>query len=73
MASASPAIDALVAEIAELKARLRSAENVAFVADRLLVARVVNQGVHLGELKDALRAWERTRQPAPHVFPLEKE
>lgn len=70
MASAS--IDALVAEVAELKARLHAAENVAFVADRLLVARVVNQGVHLGELKDALKTWEKTRQPAPPVYPLMK-
>jgi len=70
---ASASIDALVAEVAELKARLHAAENVAFVADRLLVARVVNLGVHLGELKDALKIWEKTRQPAPPVYPLMKD
>lgn len=73
MASANPAIDALVAEIAELKARLHAAENVAYVADRLLVARVVNQGAILSELRDALKTWERSRQPAPAVYPLLKD
>jgi hypothetical protein len=66
-------IDALVAEVVELKARLHAAETVAFIADRLLVARVVSQGVILSELRDALKTWERSRQPAPAVYPLLKD
>lgn len=73
MASANPAIDALVSELAETKARLHAAENVAFVADRLLVARVVTLATHITELREALKIWEKTRQPAPPVYPLMKD
>ena len=70
MASASTAIDALVAELAEMKARLHCAENVAFAVDALLAARVANSGLALDHVRMALRAWNASRQPAGIVLPI---
>lgn len=73
MASAklsSPAIDALVAELAELKARLHCAENVAFAADALLDARVANSSLAVEKLRTAMRAWNASRHPPILLVPI---
>lgn len=71
MASAkSPAIDALVAELAEMKARLHAAENVAFAADALLDARVANSGLAIEKLRAAMRAWNASRHPPILLVPV---
>lgn len=73
MASAklpSPAIDALVAELAEMRARLRAAENVAFAADAFLDTRVANSALPLDKLRIALRSWNASRQPAGNPLPI---
>ena len=70
MASANPAIDALVSELAETKARLHAAEEVAFAADSLLMARVSHSALAVENLRVKLRNWNASRQPSGIVYPI---